>query len=166
MSKNRRELTHAESDYSSSDDSDYGDTDDEEWGEATDCPLEVINRHLMKDVREYDRQTKSDSHCALCPFRRSQKPWRLREHLLKYHTEGNNWCASGSKKIRICAALRDSDKLINLGEIDDRLNYLRRSASTIRSDFATPEYDGDVKNNAAKRNHVDIDIRIAQYTRG
>ena len=62
--------------------------------------------------------------------------------------------------------MRDSDKLRNPGQIDDRPNYLRRSASIIRSDFAIREYDGGAKNNVSKRNLVGADISLAPYSRG
>ena len=143
-----------------------GDTDDEAWGGPTECPLEAIQQHLMKEVREYARKTKSDSHCALCPFRRFQKPWRLREHIRRYHTGSNNWCASGRKQVRICVALHDSDKIASPGGVPDRPNYLRRSAAIIRVEFAIREYDGCAKNNVSKRNLVDADIRLTQYASG
>ena len=62
--------------------------------------------------------------------------------------------------------MRDSDKLINPGEIDARRNYLRRSASTIRADFEINGYNGDAKNNASMGNLADTDIRSTQYARG
>ena len=139
------DASHPDLKYRSPEDADNYDTDDEAWAESTDCPLGSINQYLMVAAREYARKAKSDSQCAMCPFRRSQKPWRPREHLRRYHTKTNNWRASGRKKLRICVAFRDSDKLPNPGQIDGRPNYLRRSASTIRADFGINRYGGNVK---------------------
>ena len=165
-SQKRGDASQSDSDYSASGASDNADTDDDAWGAATDCPLEAVNQHLTISVREYARKTKSDSHCAMCPFRRPPKPWRLREHMHRYRTVTTNWCSSGGKKLTICVALRDSDKLPNPWQIAGRPNYLRRSASTIRANFGINGYDGDVKNNVSGGNLFDIDIRLSQYTRG
>ena len=145
---------------------DKDDTDDEAWVDFTDYPLESLNRHLMAEVREYARKSKSDTQCAMCPFRRFQKPWRVREHLRRYHTEANNWCASGIKQLRVCVALHDSDKISNPGRIGDRPNYLRRSASIIRANFGQSDYGGEVTDNLSRRNLIDKDIRLAQYSMG
>ena len=101
----------SDTDESSPNASDSEDTDAEAWNESSESPIEALCQHLMMEVREYSRMIRSDSHCALCPFRSFNRPSKVRGHLRLYHNKDNNWSASGRKQLRICVALHDYDML-------------------------------------------------------
>lgn len=49
--------------------------------------------------------------CPLCPFRSFQAPYRVKDHIKKYHTEKTRYCPSGTRQLTIVQALHDNDQL-------------------------------------------------------
>ena len=91
----RDDSAQSDTDASSLNASDSEDTDAGERNESSEFPIEALGRNLMIEVREYSRMIRSDSHCALCPFRSLNRASKVREHLRLYHNKANNWGASG-----------------------------------------------------------------------
>ena len=76
-----------------------------------DVPAVVLRGLLAKEVSIYIRSGISSGRCALCPFREFSRPCRVRLHVQKYHIPCSNWCASGIKQKKLCAALYDNDMM-------------------------------------------------------
>ena len=76
-----------------------------------DVPAMLLRDLLAKEVSIYIRSGISSGRCALCPFREFSRPCRVRLHVQKYHSSYNNWCASGVKQKKLCAALYDNDMM-------------------------------------------------------
>ena len=100
----------------------------------------------------------------MCPFRSFSRTCRLVEHCEKYHTDANNWCASGTKQLRVCFALYDNDMGASTSKYSHSTNYLRRSAAIIRSQVlrSSPDLEFELSH----VNLIDREIRMVHYADG
>ena len=123
-----------------------------------DEPLIKVGDSLLAQFRkevEQQAQTVSDKlRCPLCPFRKFQKPRRVRDHIVKYHTAARQYICSGTKQLKICCALFDNDQIRG-----DRLgNFLARSAELLRTTVKPPL--------SSKVNEIDREIRLVLTGQG
>jgi len=95
--------------------------------------------------------------CPLCPFRTffgGGHRARCVDHIRKYHSLANQFCCSGTKQIKVIAAIHDNDKLQGL----TTGKYLERSAQIMHSCVKPPV--------AVSQNNIDKDIRLVLTERG
>ena len=84
--------------------------------------LEVSTAKIAPDTKRHVR-------CPLCPFRAFSRADRTRDHIKKYHTKAVQYCASGTKQLRVIQALFDYDQIMGQPKRD---RYLARSATLMR----------------------------------
>ena len=106
---------------------------------------------------------KRDRRCMICPPRETQRPCRVKSHLLNYHVGRTIWRASGRERLRRCNALSGNDSFdAHVGGVFiPQPNYLRRSAEIIRAHVLTDSPDSAVE--MAPSNLIDRQIRLIQY---
>ncbi|CAE7525164.1 unnamed protein product [Symbiodinium natans] len=73
--------------------------------------------------------------CPCCPWRRFNKRAHLRQHLVSQHTAAKRYCPSGTKQLRIAAALYDHDAVAGT---TIQTGFLSRSAAIMRADVKPP----------------------------
>ena len=127
-----------------------GDTSSEEAGDEDDGADEATTKvgdHILALMEKEvdDLLTKKKIHrnsdnrlaCPLCPFRAFDKNNRGRvlQHIQRYHCASKQYCASGTKQMKLVIALHDSDRLLKRAE---KCDLLSRSASIMRQTIAPP----------------------------
>ena len=116
---------------------------------------EEVDSYLSTLASQRPRAQDKVYRCLLCPFRGFKwKSRRLRLHVLTYHNEKTNFCASGNKQLRIACAIFDDD--CYLGRCKGE--YLARSAELLRS-TVTPGLSNAV-------NSIDRHIRLVFTGKG
>ena len=113
---------------------DLFDHEDESKVTVGDTLLNLLDR----EVTQFKRTIKPSSWCrnstyfvcALCPFRRFARKARLIQHVHKYHDRRHQFTCSGTKQVKVIAALHDNDRLYRDDKVD---KYLSRSAAIMRS---------------------------------
>lgn len=88
------------------------------------------------------------ARCLLCPFRAFDRKAQLLTHLQRYHNRKQQYCASGTKQLRLVLALHDADQL----QRQCGKNYLQRSAMCLRSSIRPML--------STKQNAIDKKIRL------
>ena len=66
--------------------------------------------------------------CCFCPFRKFQKPVRVRHHIARYHVQAKQFVCSGAKQLKVVAALLDYDQMRGVSSS----TYLQKSAALLR----------------------------------
>ena len=133
-------------------------------GDSGDADVQV-GQHLrdlleqeVKDATRRLEQQKGQSFgsqvCPLCPWRRFEKRSYLFTHITKHHSVGKRFVASGTKQLRIIAAMYDDDAARQASHG----NYISRSAELLRS-HVRPGV-------SSKKNVIDKDIRLCLTTKG
>ena len=133
-------------------------------GDSGDADVQV-GQHLrdlleqeVKDATRRLEQQKGQSFgsqvCPLCPWRRFDKRSYLFTHITKHHSVGKRFVASGTKQLRIIAAMYDDDAARQASHG----NYISRSAELLRS-HVRPGV-------SSKKNVIDKDIRLCLTTKG
>ena len=93
------------------------------------------------------------------------QPSRLLSHIAKYHTLENNWSASGSRQLRLAAALYDRDMIRKVHASNVQLgNYLARSARIIRDQVTC--YPHVLTDRIHTTTNIDKLIRVINYEDG
>ena len=111
----------------------------------------LLKREVEQNRRLFSKRAHTSDNarapCPMCPFRAFQRKDRLLEHLNHKHCEGRQYVCSGTKQVKVIAALYDDDRLSG-----DQLRsqYLARSAALLREHVQPPLPD----------NHNDIDKQI------
>ena len=73
----------------------------------TPTPSDELRQLLHDEVHRYMNHFEIGKlkigrcHCDLCPRRSFSKQYYLRHHIVKYHTDGRNFSASGTKQLRL-----------------------------------------------------------------
>lgn len=112
--------------------------------------LSVETQRALREVLRRDgRLSEQDQVCPLCPFRRFERRARLVHHLRAHHTASRQFVCSGTKQVRVVAALFDDDSLTGRS-VQNRL--LQRSAEILRRSV-TPALSG-------RHNFIDKQIRL------
>ncbi|CAE7208891.1 unnamed protein product, partial [Symbiodinium natans] len=132
--------------------------------EATEADVQVGMhlRELLKDevknliakVQQNKGSSFGSQVCPLCPWRRFDKRSYLLTHLTKHHSESKRFVASGTKQLRIIAAMYDDDAARKAVHG----NYIQRAAELLRC---------QVKPGcSSKRNIIDKEIRMCLSAKG
>ena len=131
-----------------------------------DTVRDEMRRLLKADRAIYSRKIGKDCKYALPPFRDFARPFRLQEHLGKYHIEEYNSCASGRKQLRAICALYANDRMSSKHDaiFSRSPNYIRRSDAIIRLD--TLRGNLYVVSCFSIPNLIGRDIRLVQYSNG
>ena len=128
--------------------------DDESVVHVGDEILELLRLEVSKSIERMKEKLPpkcNNAHrCELCPFRcfSGKHPEHLLTHMIKHHTQRNQYCCSGTKQIKVIIALYDSDQFAR----STSSTYIRRSADIIRNSVRPPL-------NSA-HNEVDRHIRL------
>lgn len=133
--------------------SDGGSVEGADDGDITVNPGADLLQKLRTEVslaqRERYQKNGGRWRCPLCPFRSfGNRPGRVSEHIQKHHKTSNQFCASGTKQMKVVVALWDHDKFCSR----DGENYLQRSATVLRASVKPP-----LKPSASD---IDRDIRL------
>jgi hypothetical protein len=77
-----------------------------------DSILQSMKKEVAATLKELNKQSRVSSkgcvRCPLCPFRRFKgggSKGRLIQHISKYHTEGKQFCCSGTKQIKVASVI-------------------------------------------------------------
>ena len=102
-------------------------------------PMIKAGDRLLKELRnevgtELGSRERNRIVCPLCPSRRFQRTSRVLQHIRAYHVDRRQFVCSGTKQLKICCALFDSDQL--RGNIKGC--YLQRSAGILRATVQPP----------------------------
>jgi hypothetical protein len=93
--------------------------------------LEVRDIQIAVGKRDFHKGEKGYV-CPACPFRAFYQKERLKGHIIGYHTATQQYVCSGTKQMKIIAALYDHDMLNGVGI---QQNYISRSVSVLRLGF-------------------------------
>ncbi|CAE7796366.1 unnamed protein product [Symbiodinium sp. CCMP2592] len=136
-------------------DSSLQESSDDEGGdpeaELDESLVQVSNTLLRSMELEVSRQLETTSNtkkCPFCPFRTFQKNSRAQSHVRRYHTEGRQFVCSGTKQLKIVAALFDDDQISG----SPGGKYLERSACILRQSI--------VPGLSVSQNEIDRYIRL------
>ena len=114
--------------YSSEDDADQ----DESVVHVGDAILTSLRQEVASALATLtDRSwsgTAAAFPCPLCPFRSFDRKLRLIAHVRTFHDALHQYCCSGTKQLKIVAALYDSDQMKCVSSV----SFLTRSAVILR----------------------------------
>lgn len=99
-----------------------------------------MNLETQRVQRELQRgqgteRSREDYACPLCPFRRFARKSRLVQHIRVHHTARRQYVCSGTKQMKVVAALFDDDRLIGRPL---KNHFLERSAAILRRSVQPP----------------------------
>ncbi|CAE7810987.1 unnamed protein product [Symbiodinium sp. CCMP2592] len=118
---------------------DDAESQEQEEDESVTTVGDILLQNLKKEVESLLKQqtqlrqgADGRVRCPLCPFR--SWSWhnrcRVKKHVREYHSARKQYCASGTKQLKIVIALHDQDMLQGT---TTTCAYLRRSAEVLRS---------------------------------
>ena len=127
---------------------DEGGDPEEELDESLVQVSDTLLRSMELEVSRQLNTTSSAKKCPFCPFRTFQKNSRVQSHVRRYHTVGRQFVCSGTKQLKIVAALFDDDQISgNPGG-----KYLERSACILSKNI--------VPGLSVSQNEIDRYIRL------
>ncbi|CAE7704017.1 unnamed protein product, partial [Symbiodinium necroappetens] len=90
---------------------DEGGDPEEELDESLVQVSDTLLRSMELEVSRQLKTTSSAKKCPFCPFRTFQKNSRVQSHVRRYHAVGRQFVCSGTKQLKIVAALFDDDQI-------------------------------------------------------
>jgi hypothetical protein len=108
------------------------DADDETCVHPGNHLLELLKHEVERTSKEGFNFAREGSQfrCHLCPWRTFRWKSRVLHHISKYHSEENQYVASGTKQLKVITALYDHDATF---AEEYKGKYLARSALLLRS---------------------------------